>query len=354
MALKKITYNGSSKVIIRLCEVVNSIIDGGIGGGHTILDKNGNTMPSEANLQFTGASVTDDAVNHKTVVAVPEDVSDFNNDAGYLTSADVSTVAISGDYDDLLNKPSIPAAQVNSDWDAVSGVAQILNKPTIPTVNDGTLTIQQDGTTLGTFTANQSGNTTVNLTGGSGGHTIWNRIKTALTARSNLWFADAKISDASADDATKVEVLTELADETAFDNLPTDGTADGMYAFPDSGAEYLDASMVGYGNDTVNDALDELTDSDTADVTTGAGTSIAIHLIKKGKLVYLWIESGSFTANANNTIVQLPSGFFPVLICDVRDTYSNKRLNINTDGTIVCKENVSGTILRGTFTYMCS
>ena len=32
----------------------------------------------------------------------------------------------------ILNKPTIPAAQVNSDWNAVSGVAEILNKPTIP------------------------------------------------------------------------------------------------------------------------------------------------------------------------------------------------------------------------------
>lgn len=34
MALKKITYNGSSKVIKRLCEVVNELVDGG-GGGTT-------------------------------------------------------------------------------------------------------------------------------------------------------------------------------------------------------------------------------------------------------------------------------------------------------------------------------
>lgn len=33
---------------------------------------------------------------------------------------------------EILNKPTIPAAQVNADWNAVSGVAQILNKPTIP------------------------------------------------------------------------------------------------------------------------------------------------------------------------------------------------------------------------------
>jgi len=39
----------------------------------------------------------------------------------------------SGSYNDLTDKPTIPAAQVNSDWDAVSGVAQILNKPSIPT-----------------------------------------------------------------------------------------------------------------------------------------------------------------------------------------------------------------------------
>jgi nitrogen fixation protein len=36
---------------------------------------------------------------------------------------------------EILNKPTIPAAQVNSDWNAVSGVAQILNKPTIPDVS---------------------------------------------------------------------------------------------------------------------------------------------------------------------------------------------------------------------------
>lgn len=40
----------------------------------------------------------------------------------------------SGSYNDLTNKPTIPAAQVNSDWDATSGVAEILNKPTIPSV----------------------------------------------------------------------------------------------------------------------------------------------------------------------------------------------------------------------------
>ena len=41
----------------------------------------------------------------------------------------LSIVATSGNYDDLLNKPTIPNAQVNSDWNAQSGISQILNKP---------------------------------------------------------------------------------------------------------------------------------------------------------------------------------------------------------------------------------
>lgn len=75
----------------------------------------------------------------------------------------LSTVATSGSYNDLSDKPTIPAAQVNSDWNASSGVAQILNKPTIPTVNDATLTIQQNGASLGTFTANASTNATIDV-----------------------------------------------------------------------------------------------------------------------------------------------------------------------------------------------
>ena len=49
-----------------------------------------------------------------------------------LHKPNLATVAESGSYEDLTDKPTIPAAQVNSDWNATSGVAEILNKPTIP------------------------------------------------------------------------------------------------------------------------------------------------------------------------------------------------------------------------------
>ena len=47
--------------------------------------------------------------------------------------------------DFIKNKPTIPAAQVNSDWNAVSGVARILNKPDIPTVPTISTDIDTDG-----------------------------------------------------------------------------------------------------------------------------------------------------------------------------------------------------------------
>lgn len=57
------------------------------------------------------------------------------------------------------------APNVKADWNAASGSdAEILHKPTIPTVNDGTLTIQKNGSTIKTFTANSSTDVTANIT----------------------------------------------------------------------------------------------------------------------------------------------------------------------------------------------
>lgn len=92
---------------------------------------------------------------------IPTKTSDLQNDSGFITSipaeyvtdselqtaisgkantADLATVATSGNYNDLTNKP------------------------TIPTVNNATLTIQKNGTTVKTFTANASSNVTANIT----------------------------------------------------------------------------------------------------------------------------------------------------------------------------------------------
>jgi hypothetical protein len=55
--------------------------------------------------------------------------------AGAEVNVNADWNATSGDAE-ILNKPAIPAAQVNADWLATSGLAQILNKPSsLPTAN---------------------------------------------------------------------------------------------------------------------------------------------------------------------------------------------------------------------------
>ena len=100
--------------------------------------------------------------------------------------------------------------------------------------------------------------------GGQGGHNIWNRIKTALTRRPALWFKDAKATDDSTNSSTDIEVMSTVT-SSAFTQLPTDGTADGIYIISDGSTSPIDASTIGYDNtssgmtaDDVQDAIDEL------------------------------------------------------------------------------------------------
>jgi hypothetical protein len=55
-----------------------------------------------------------------------------NLGAGFQTIERPSDWNATTGNNQILNKPTIPAAQVNSDWNATSGLAEILNKPTIP------------------------------------------------------------------------------------------------------------------------------------------------------------------------------------------------------------------------------
>ena len=50
--------------------IINGQAGGGGSGGHIIEDAAGTDLAQRANLQFTGATVTDDATNDRTVVAI--------------------------------------------------------------------------------------------------------------------------------------------------------------------------------------------------------------------------------------------------------------------------------------------
>ena len=95
-------------------------------------------------------------------------------DTTYAKSSDLATVATTGDYDDLSNKPTIPAAQVNSDWNASSGVAEILNKPSLATVaTSGDYNDLSNQPTIRNVPASTSSDATKVLTVDSQGDAAW-------------------------------------------------------------------------------------------------------------------------------------------------------------------------------------
>lgn len=120
-------------------KVVNSALAGKSNTNHThdlstminTLSTGGSTPTDEDYFvsQYAGGGTTTTTYHRRPVKALLE----------YIKGK-LAKVATSGSYDDLSNKP------------------------TIPIVGNGTVTIKQGGSSKGTFTMNQSGNTTIELT----------------------------------------------------------------------------------------------------------------------------------------------------------------------------------------------
>ena len=120
-------------------ELDNLLAGGGANDGTLTIQKNGTTVGT-----FSANQATDETVN----IEVPTKTSDLNNDSGFITGVS---------WNDVSDKPTFATVATSGSYDDLN------NKPTIPTVNDATLTIQQNGTTVGTFTANSSSDKTVNI-----------------------------------------------------------------------------------------------------------------------------------------------------------------------------------------------
>ena len=113
------------------------------------------SIPSISGLATVVYVDQQDALKVDKVVGKGLSENDFTNtlktkldgiESGAQVNVNADWNATTGDAE-ILNKPTIPAAQVNSNWNATSGVAEILNKPTIPSI-DGLATVvyvdQQD------------------------------------------------------------------------------------------------------------------------------------------------------------------------------------------------------------------
>lgn len=112
--------------------------------------------------------------------------------------ADLKTVAFTGSYNDLENKP------------------------TIPTVNNATLTIKQGGTTKGTFTANASTDVEIDLDAGGGGGSEYT-AGDGITITNNVISVTNPINKVTIEEPTTTSIPCFYNDDGTFYKL--DGTA---------------------------------------------------------------------------------------------------------------------------------
>ena len=129
------------------------------------------------------------------------------------TNIGAGTSNFSGSYNDLTNKPTIPAAQVNSDWNASSGVAQILNKPTIPDAVSGT----NDGTNWTSITI---GSTTKAIPSGGGGEA---NVIESISINGTSQTVTNKNVDLPVPTSTAVYQIVSIS-QSAYDALVSGGT----------------------------------------------------------------------------------------------------------------------------------
>ena len=136
-------------------------------------------------IQVNKGSIT--SPSWKDVAYNGENISDFTNDSGYITSSALSGYATetwvgnqgyitgitSSDVTTALGFTPYDASNPSGYTSNVGTVTSVNNTSpdsngnvslTIPTVNNATLTIQKNGTTVKTFTANASSNVTCNIT----------------------------------------------------------------------------------------------------------------------------------------------------------------------------------------------
>ena len=210
-------------------------------------------------LSVTGGGVAD-AVEWANVLNKPTNVSYWANDAGYITSAALPTKT-----SDLTNDGS-DGSSTYVEADELSTVAtsgsynDLTNKPTMPTVNDATLTIQRNGVNIDSFTANASQNKSINV--------VVPTKTSDLTNDSNF--------------ATTSQIPTKTSD------LANDGS--------DGTAAYLETDETAYKTASIPYGQCDATSTATVFTATVPGVTE----LRDG--VCMWLKNGVVTSAANFTI----------------------------------------------------
>lgn len=166
-------HTGNSSIHITTGDVKSQIEAYNYITGYTETDP---TVPSWAKQSTkpsytaseVGAMATSERSNYLPTGTTLDDVTDGTTRklSNYATQANFTAHTANTEIHVTTAQTSAwdsKVSNVQSDWNATTGLAAILNKPAIPTVNDNTITLTFNGATVGTFTLNQNSNKTIDI-----------------------------------------------------------------------------------------------------------------------------------------------------------------------------------------------
>ena len=330
-------------VVSELTNDSGYITSSAVGNATITIQKNGTNVDS-----FT----TNASVNKSINITVPTKTSDLTNDDGFITgitssdvttalgytpanSASLATVATSGDYDDLTDKP---------------------------TIGNATITITQGNITKGTFTVNQTSDATINLDAAGSTITIdsamsdtsenpvQNKVITAALANKQNEISDlSDIRSGASAGATALQPndnVSELTNDIGYITSSAVGT--GVLTIQKNGTAVDTFSANATANKSINISVptktSDLTNDDgfitgitSSDVTTALGYTPYNATNPSGYITTNDVGKGVLTIQKNGTTVDTFSA----------NATANKSINISVPTKTSDLANDSGFVAEG-------
>ena len=254
--------------------------------------------------------------------AIPTKTSQLQNDSGFAYAANLATVATTGSYNNLSDKPTIPAAQVNSDWNSNSGVSQILNKPSLAAV--ATSGSYDDLTNKPTIPAAQVNS---DWNSNSGVSQILNKPSLAAVATSGSYddltnkptIPAAQVNS----DWNSNSGVSQILNKPSLAAVATSGNYNDLTNKPDFSTTEITSSC-----------------TFTEDI---SGTNTRVYV--KSGMVFIFYQGESTTHASQDDLFTLPSGYRPsnliyqAFVCN-NTGYGN--VSINTTGAVKVNQIANG------------
>lgn len=251
----------------------------------------------------------------------------------------VSTVASQGLSD---TEKANARANIGAGTSSFSGsYNDLTNKPTIPTVGNGTITIKQAGTSKGTFTMNQSGNTTIELTdnnttyssksAASGG----TDVSLVTTGEKYTWNnkSDLKIGTTSTTAAAGNHTHSSYVNQNAFSNVVVGSTTIAADSATDT-LTLVAGTNITLTPDATNDKI-TISSSGGTSYTLPVATSSALGGVKSGTDITV-DSSGNVSVNddSHNHVISNVDGLQSALDGKAASSHTHSYLsNSNPTGT---------------------